>query len=321
MMLALPVHTNAPKLPDYIKTGEELVGNSIIDIPMLINPIFPKVGIVAIAGSSDTGKSSLLRQLGMEIVSGKDYFLGFRIMAEHRSVIYVSTEDDEFAISSLIKKQNNRDLTADKYRGLRFIFDTESLDQKIIAELEREPVDMIIIDAFSDLFGGDLNRVNEVRKYLHSFVGIANKYGCLFVFLHHTSKKTETLPPSKNNLIGSQGFEGKMRLVIELRKDFQNPTSPKRHLCIVKGNYVPEEFKNRSYVLTFSEHLTFENTGLRVSFESLAPSNGRQVNTEVRDRARELHEEGLTISEIHERMTVEGYSVGRSTIGNYVRGD
>src|SRR5512140_3221757 len=133
MMLALPVHTNTPKLPDYIKTGEELVGNSITDIPMLINPIFPKVGVVALSGSSDTGKSSLLRQLGMEIVSGKDYFLGFRIMAEHRSVIYVSTEDDEFAISSLIKKQNSYNLTADKYRGLRFIFDTQTLDKKIIA--------------------------------------------------------------------------------------------------------------------------------------------------------------------------------------------
>lgn len=319
-MLQLPAHIETSVVPDFIKTGEELVGNTITEIPMLINPIFPKVGVVAIAGSSDTGKSSLLRQLGMDIVSGKENFLGFRISATYRSVIYVSTEDDEFAISSLIKKQNVGNLSPETFRGLRFIFDTDKLYQKINSELERQPADVIIIDAFSDLYSGDLNRVNEVRNYLHGFVGVANKYSCLIVFLHHTSKRTENLPPSKNNLIGSQGFEGKMRLVIELRKDFQNPSSHLRHFCIVKGNYVPEDYKNRSYVLHFSDHFTFENTGQRVPFENLAPADGRQRNVASRERARELRATGLTIDEVFERMSEEGYSSARATVGNYVKG-
>lgn len=305
--------------PDYVITGEELVSNNIIEIPKLIDPIFPKVGVVAIAGSSDTGKSSFLRQLGMDIVSGKENFLGFTINAEHRSVIYVSTEDDEYAISSLIKKQNVQNLPAENFRNLRYIFDTEDLQGKLISELDRQTADMVIIDAFSDLFGGDLNRVNEVRNYLHKFVGIANKYRCLIVFLHHTAKRTESIAPSKHNLIGSQGFEGKMRVVIELRKDFQNPGSSARHMCIVKGNYLSEEYKNRSFVLTFTQSLTFENTGHRVLFENLAPSDGRQTNLAARNRARELHADGLTVTEIHEQMLDEGFTTARSTIGNYVR--
>lgn len=319
-MLQLQAHVETSALPDFVKTGEELVGNAITEIPMLISPIFPKSGVVAIAGSSDTGKSSLLRQMGMDIVSGKEDFLGFRINAIHRSVIYVSTEDDESAISSLIKKQNVGNLPPAAFKDLRFIFDTEKLYRKITAELERQTADMIIIDAFSDLFGGDLNRVNEVRKYLHGFVGLANRYNCLIVFLHHTSKRTENLPPSKNNLIGSQGFEGKMRLVIELRKDLQNPSGHIRHFCIVKGNYVPEDYKNRSYVLNFSDNLTFENTGLRIPFESLASADGRQVNNEARDRARELRSEGLSVTQVFERMKDEGYTLCRATVGNYTRG-
>lgn len=305
--------------PDYVITGEELVSNNIIEIPKLIDPIFPKVGVVAIAGSSDTGKSSFLRQIAMDIVSGKEKFLGFTINAEHKSVIYVSTEDDEYAISSLIKRQNVQNLTADKYRNLRYIFDTEDLQGKLISELDRQPADMIIVDAFSDLYSGDLNRVNEVRTYLHKFVEITNKYRCLIVFLHHTAKRTESVAPSKHNLIGSQGFEGKMRLVIELRKDFQNPGSNIRHMCIVKGNYLSEEYKNKSFVLNFTQNLTFKNTGQRIPFENLAPSDGRQANLAARNRARELQVEGLTVTEIHDQMLDEGFTAARSTIGNYVR--
>lgn len=305
--------------PDYVITGEELVSNNIIEIPKLIDPIFPKVGVVAIAGSSDTGKSSFLRQLGMDIVSGKENFLGFTVNAEHRSVIYVSTEDDEYAISSLIKRQNVQNLAAENFRNLRYIFDTEDLMGKLNSELDRQTADMIILDAFSDLYSGDLNRVNEVRTYLHKFVEIANKYRCLIVFLHHTAKRTESVAPSKHNLIGSQGFEGKMRLVIEMRKDFRNPGSNIRHMCIVKGNYLSETYKNKSFVLNFTQNLTFENTGQRIPFENLAPADGRQTNRAARNRARELQAEGLSVTEIYEQMREEGFTSGRSTVGTYVR--
>lgn len=307
-------------LPEYVITGETLVANSITEIPKLMEPLFPRMGLVALAGSSDTGKSTLLRQLAMEIVSGQNSFLDFRLIPEHKSVLYVSTEDDDYAISSLIKKQNYKNLSSECYKGLRFIFETTELDKKILAELNRQSVDVIIIDAFSDLYGGDMNRTNEVRTFLQKFANIAKTFNCLIIFLHHTSKRTETQTPSKHNMIGSQGFEAKMRLVIELRRDQMDPSGNKRHFCIVKGNYLPEDFKSRSYVLRFTDHMTFENTGQRVSFESLVPPNGRRNNDAIRERAEELRSEGLTIREIHERLEEEGYDIARSTVGNWLRG-
>ena len=317
-MLALTAHPEVRQVPSFIVTGEELIGNTITDIPKLIDPIFPSVGVIAIAGSSDTGKSSLLRQLAMEIVSGKDAFLGFPIKAIHNSVLYVSTEDDFYALSSLMKIQNVERKAPSTYSGLRFIFNSTNILGKIEAELKRKPVDAVIIDAFADLYGGDMNRTNEVRNYLQKFTDLAIQFKCLFIFLHHTSKRTEENPPSKHNMIGSQGFEAKMRLVVELRKDFQNPSSGKRHFCIVKGNYLADSYKNSSYELTFTSNLVFETTGRRIPFEKLAPQDGRRTNVEARDRARELHSEGKTIVEIHEIMTEEGYTAARSTIGNYV---
>jgi len=306
-------------IPEYIKTGEDIIGNSITDIPKLVDPIFPKVGVIAMAGSSDTGKSSLLRQLAMEIVTEKETFLGFPIKAEHNSVLYISTEDDYYALSSTMKKQNISNDVPEKFKNLRFIFDSINIHDKVVSELEREPVDVIIVDAFSDLYGGDMNRVNEVRNYLQKFSNLANEHQCLVIFLHHTSKRTEDNPPSKHNMIGSQGFEAKMRVVVELRRDYQDPSSPKRHFCIVKGNYLEESFKSCSYAVNFSNDLVFSQTGERVPFEDLAPQDGRRGrNNGARERAIELHGQEMTIDEIHEQLQSEGITVARSTVGNYV---
>ncbi len=77
-------------------SGEELLGKNIQVIPKLLEPILPKVGVIALGGSSDTGKSTILRQLAMAIVSKEEDFLGFKLTPEHHSAIYLSTEDDEF---------------------------------------------------------------------------------------------------------------------------------------------------------------------------------------------------------------------------------
>ena len=50
-------------LPDEI-TGEMLLNQNIKEIPTLLEPLLPKSGLVCLAGSSDTGKSAFLRQLG-----------------------------------------------------------------------------------------------------------------------------------------------------------------------------------------------------------------------------------------------------------------
>ena len=136
-MLALTAHPEVRQAPSFIVTGEELIGNSIADIPKLIDPIFPSVGVIAIAGSSDTGKSSLLRQLAIEIVTRKETFIGFPIKAVHNSVLYVSTEDDYYALSSLMKIQNVEMKAPSNFEGLRFIFDSTNLFEKITSELKR----------------------------------------------------------------------------------------------------------------------------------------------------------------------------------------
>ena len=261
--------TQARDHPEYVVLGSDLISNEIKELPMLYEGLIPANCIWAIIGASDTCKSMLLRQLGCCIAGGQD-FLGRGYLGKHQSVVIVCSEDDELSISVLLKMQNRTiGLTEDQLTKIRFIFDTSDLREKLDKELERKPVDLVIIDAFGDLFDGkEMNQNNQVRTFLNSFDSIAKKHSCSLCFLHHTGKRTEEGLPSKNNAIGSQGFEAKMRLVIELRKDPTNENL--RHLCVVKGNYLPETVKGSSFVLQKDENCVFTDTGTRKSFEELA---------------------------------------------------
>lgn len=119
--------------PDEI-TGEMLLNQNINEIPTLLEPLLPKSGLVCLAGSSDTGKSAFLRQLSMSVSAGLKAFLGMKLNVEHRSAIYVSTEDDETANAYLIARQNaDMKLSPISLRGLRFLFDSEN----VALELEK----------------------------------------------------------------------------------------------------------------------------------------------------------------------------------------
>jgi RecA-family ATPase len=285
-------------------TATELLERGLVEVPKLISPIFQRVGVAAVVGSSDTGKSSFLRQMAIAVATGQKDFLGFEIKAKHRSVIYASTEDDENSTASLLLKfSRGQTWNYDRYKGLRFLFDTEHLTQTLDATLTEQAADLVVIDAFSDLYSGAMNEGNKVRGFLNEFNQLAQKHECLIVFLHHCGKRTEDQAPNKSSIIGSQSFEAKMRLVIELRQDWQEPMY--RHLCIVKGNYLSSEYKTESYVLRFDENMMFHETGRRVPFEQLArPTYTEGDGQSQYDSLAELIAEGKSQNEAAELLGI-----------------
>lgn len=288
--------------PETEITGEQLLLTDIKEIPCLVEPFLQQTGLACLAGSSDTGKSSILRQLAISIVTGDPDFIGFKINARHKSVIYVSTEDLERETAYLLFRQSQQH-EPQRLRWLRFVFDINSLYKELDKRLINRPADLVVIDCFADSYSGDLKDTQKIRTYLHPFQELAQKHQCLILFLHHTGKRTENLGPSKNNLLSGQGFEAKMRLVIELRADIINPCH--RHLCIVKGNYLPASYKKESYVLRFDEQsFTFTNTGERMPFELLVKQTETDNSKAKYEQAIELKQQGYS----HEKIaTVLGY--------------
>lgn len=300
----------------------QLLEMNIKELPTLVDPILPKFGLVGVVGSSDTGKSCFLRQLALANATGQSEFLGFKMNSTHFQSIYVSTEDDEYAISALLNKSQGRYEDLKRFENVRFIFGHHNLSKTLDKYLTELPADLVIIDAFSDIFPGDMNMVNKVRSYLDEFQDLSRIHKCLFIILHHTGKRTQNLVPSKDNVLGSQGFEGKMRTLIEIRKDPKNPIY--RHLCIVKGNYIPEKEKTSSYKFNFESDLTYSPTYERTPFGNLIPENGLDTfnKQKAMEQALKLKEEGKTFKEISATLSKEGFKYcSKSTIGNWLKND
>jgi RecA-family ATPase len=300
-------------------SARELYEMNIKEMPMLVNPIFLKSGLSVFAGSSDTGKSTFLRQLGLAIAKGDDTFLGWEIKAKHNRVIYVSTEDDRIAISYLLNKSLGDNADVEYLDNFTYIFNTSGLVDNLNAILSEKPADCVIIDAFTDIYGGDLNQSNRVREFFNQFFTLVDKYNCLFIFIHHTGKRTEEYPPNKNNLLGSQGIEGRARQVIELRRDPKD--SQYRHLCLIKGNYIADDLKTKSFKMKFNEDLTYEMTDERVDFEELVFSqmDRNEYKREIAEKVIELRDSGNTFENISRLLADEGINISKSTAFNYYK--
>lgn len=288
--------------------GMELLNDGIVEIPKLVEPILHRVGIAAVVGSSDVGKSTLLRHLCVCIVTGRK-FLEWEVKPIYKRALYVSTEDDQMSISSLLKMQNlDYQLKPEELENLVFIFETDNLLERLEKELQEKPADLIIIDAFADLFTAELYKTNEVRAYLNQYNQLAQKYGCLIIFLHHTRKSSEDLQPSKNNSLGSQGFEAKMRFMAEFKSNLQYPN--KKHFCIVKGNYLSHEFKTKSFDVEFTENLTFNSLGTCTPFDRLNKIEESLESLEAEyNNILSMRDNGLSIRDVALKLNVSHSTV------------
>jgi hypothetical protein len=178
-----------------------------------------------------------------------------------------------------------------------------------------DAIDLVIIDTFSDIFDGDMNQANKVRSFTQKYKEIAIRHKTLIIFNHHCGKKNDYRPPHKDNLLGSQGFESSMRMVIELRRDFTNPRL--RHLCIVKGNNLDESYKQSSFKLEFTFEDGFSNTGDRVAFEKLVRSDEKQAEgkNHLKQRVLDMKATGMSYGKIAAKLTEDGLKVSKTTVG------
>ena len=76
-----------------------------------------------------------------------------------------------------------RNLDAEKYEGVTFRFIVEDLLIKLENYIKDNPIDLLVMDAFLDLFDGTMNDGGQVRKFLTLYDQLASKYEFLIVFL------------------------------------------------------------------------------------------------------------------------------------------
>jgi KaiC/GvpD/RAD55 family RecA-like ATPase len=271
----------------------ELMARGEVEQQYLMEPIFPQKGSAVLAGKPDTGKSQFARQLCIQIALGEQNFIDFKLNPIHNRSIYVATEDNEDATRFLINKQFSG-LEKQAVKNLRFIFADTMNQEEIIKNLNEqltlEPVDLVVIDSFGDIFqGNDSNNNMAMRNTVKTFDKIGKEHNCLVIFVHHINKAAYRVAPGQEHIQGGSGLVQKVRLAIVLSEGEGNI----RYFTVVKGNYCPKQYKENSLELNFSEEtFLFSNTG------NLIPTNelGTQTNTNNKDeRYNELEEIAQTI--------------------------
>lgn len=309
----------AKKKFPYLYTATELLNMKQDEIPFLWKPFLIQQGLGTLVGSSDVGKSSFLRQLAISIALKKADFLGHELNVRYGRVIYFSTEDNQVSVNALLKKQIDKSINPNDLKGLCFIFNADNPLRIIEEQLKAEKTDLVIIDAYSDIFQGSTNDIGHVRRFLNDYEKLAYNYDCAIIFLHHTGKRTELGNASKNNIIGSQGFEAKMRVVMDLRKQESNPN---RFLQITKGNYLPESKKNRAMELLFNDKQEFEFTGQYMdknnsySKAKFTDSEKSAIMTEVE----KLQQNGISLDNIRNELSKMDFPdiPAKGTLSNWV---
>jgi RecA-family ATPase len=294
---------------NYITAYELLADSDKPKQKQLLEGVFESTGLACIAGSTDTGKSMLLRDLCISITQEEESFLGYKLNTRSHTAIFVSTEDSKEMTTDLLGIQYEG-LLHESQNRLKFLFNPESVLDSLGKVLDEGPADIVVLDCFGDIFEGDPIRSNEVRSFLKKFQRLSEEYNCLILFLHHTNKRSESDAPSKHNLHGGQGFQAKMRTVVELRRD---PNfSEKRHFCIVKGNYLRDEQKDKSYVLYFDkDNLRFNSKGERAEYSTLYDTPIENQKLDFYRKALPLRELGLTHREISIKLGVSESTISR----------
>ncbi|HEY3876473.1 MAG TPA: AAA family ATPase [Candidatus Kapabacteria bacterium] len=287
-----------PKRSPWARS-DELLAMGKESIAMLVEGLFPAVGLAGIVGPSDSCKSMFARQLAIGVAKGEYEFLSHAVNVKHGSAIYVASEDSREASAYLLKKQWHR-VPNDK---LRFLFaeeceDEETIAQKIEPALRDEPADLVVIDTWGDLFafdaerGSNANNEIAVRRLLGTYSHIAQTYNCLVLFVHHMRKSGSKEAPHKDHTSGSGAFERKLRCLIHLGIFLDmlgNPTSEDlRAMTIVKGNYLPRAAKEVLHILKWEgETFRLSDTGATMNLseygETLAASDEKREKTNKLD--------------------------------------
>jgi len=276
-------------------TATELMSRPQQKMPYLWERFIPKGSIVVMGGTSATGKSSLIRQLSIAICCGKNELLGQRLEPEYKSVLVVSTEENDYQLPELLRK-SNKSFGASKIDSLVYLCYGDDFHGNIRKFLALHKVDLLVLDNFLDAYpDGSSNSATDARGNFSKVKQIIREHRCSCIVTTHLRKGAEKLAPDKSNLLGSQAYEAVARVVMEMRKDPDDIS--KSHLCVVKHNYAKPEETTLSYEHSFnsdSQTFSYNNQGKFLS--DIVPAQREKGD---RDQLiLEKHQKGMTQAQI-----------------------
>jgi RecA-family ATPase len=200
--------------------------------------LIPRVGTGLLVGQPDLGKSQLAKELAIMIAKGSSEYLGLKLKPIHNHVLYIFTEDQEEGVSSSLHKQLVKHSDLDKSK-LSLAFLRDETITELILKIDQfcieTPVDLVVIDAFGDIFSGtDSNNNIQMRRDIKAFDDVVRKHSLSILFVHHVNKSGYNKNPSQELIQGGSGLTQKVRFALFLSRNDEG----QKFLNVAKGNYL-----------------------------------------------------------------------------------
>jgi hypothetical protein len=318
----------------------------------LIPELLPANVVTMFIGEDGIGKTQICNQLALHIAFGYTNFLGLSLNTTHKRVLIIATEDSKSKwIKAAFKQARKMEPGHDpKNVGVYFmeasIFDEFiSLKDELESWLSKMKFDLIIGDAFSDIFGlidGEINSNSDARKLISYFQHVCDKFETTMIIIHHAAK-TKIVPKQregkifleKNDSQGAGAITQKPRTVWALSNDPKSISpdglSYTNYLHVVKANLMGKTYVQNALQLKFTTkdliHRFICFVDIHLQEEAAVPVVDNTPDTRrkalPREYTREQHLEVLNVvfrdglalprPELLNRL-VAGYGVGKAKI-------
>jgi RecA-family ATPase len=265
-------------------------------------------------GQGGCNKSTFLRALAFHIVKGENSFMGFPLHPKHNRVIYFAFEDSQRRLKKIMHQmQEPWELADEDMNNIGFVYNTLDLYSNLEKTLEETPVDLIIVDPFTELGYRDTNSSDDTRRAIRRFREISSTYKCPVIFVSHPSKSSTKDGFGSNNMLGSVNQINSVRLAFEMKKK----SGRKRELKVTKGNYVPEEFEEKVFELEFDpETWNMTMTG-EVKYEPVIRKYTVEEEKEIIARVYIEMMKGSSLREGAQALTDAGFKMGKDKYKKY----
>jgi len=171
-------------IKNTFETSEELLKNPPKEEPMIIKSLVPQ-GCTFISGLPKHYKSYISLHLADCLTNGKLLFNKFEV--KQKKTLILDRENPRGLVYKRLKQ-----LEIKENKNLIFSFDYTPINKKgfqegLLASLEDDKIEFLVIDSFRRFFQGNENDSSEVSKFF-AFIDQMKSLGIAVLILHHHRK-------------------------------------------------------------------------------------------------------------------------------------
>jgi KaiC/GvpD/RAD55 family RecA-like ATPase len=195
-------------IKDVTVLAEELTTYSFLEVleyqdttQWIIKGLLPHKGIAYLVGRPGTGKTTLAMGIGTSLALNKNYLDWSSTEGKDYKILHLSLEMSLEDVNEFYVKLKNNfndeelkqlDKNYHTYASpekIKFYLPNSPILGKFLRKLENMKPDIIIVDSASYSLASNLSDQAEVTKSIELLDMIRDRYGCTFIFIHHSRKE------------------------------------------------------------------------------------------------------------------------------------